>query len=271
MISQDISPGGHRHPGAGVSRLRAVLDRIEIVDSDLEDTALLGRLADVTRPTVVSFVNHHALNQAWSIPEFARHLLDADVLLRDGGVSELALALFGRAPGHNMNGTDFIPRLIDRFVGRRVAVYGTAEPWISKAAARLSDSGVEIVSVRHGFDADDDYVRLALADAPDLIVLAMGMPKQERVAAAIAAAARGPIVIVNGGAIADYLSNRFPRAPLWMRRSRLEWVFRLWMEPGRLWRRYVIGGILIVWRLAVTRGTTGKLSARRCESSVALE
>ncbi|TIQ84237.1 MAG: glycosyltransferase, partial [Mesorhizobium sp.] len=51
------------------------------------------------------------------------------------------------------------------------------------------------------------------------------------------------------GALLDFLSGTVPRAPLWMRRLRLEWLFRLWIEPGRLWRRYVVGNPLFLWRV----------------------
>jgi exopolysaccharide biosynthesis WecB/TagA/CpsF family protein len=79
--------------------------------------------------------------------------------------------------------------------------------------------------------------------------LAMGNPKQELVARIIASSVRSPVVIVNGGAVADFLAGRFERAPLWVRRARLEWVFRLLQEPRRLWRRYLLGGVSFAWHL----------------------
>ena len=69
---------------------------------------------------------------------------------------------------------------------------------------------------------------------PNLIILAMGNPKQEIVAKIIAASVQSPVVIVNGGAVADFLAGRFERAPLWVRRARLEWAFQLLQEPRRL-------------------------------------
>lgn len=54
---------------------------------------------------------------------------------------------------------------------------------------------------------------------------------------------------MNGGAILDFLADRFPRAPLWMRRARLEWLFRLVQEPGRLADRYLVGGLRFALRV----------------------
>jgi len=58
----------------------------------------------------------------------------------------------------------------------------------------------------------------------------------------------GPMLVVNGGAILDFLAGRFPRAPKWMRTLGLEWLFRLVREPGRLFQRYVIGNGVFLWR-----------------------
>jgi exopolysaccharide biosynthesis WecB/TagA/CpsF family protein len=76
----------------------------------------------------------------------------------------------------------------------------------------------------------------------------MGMPKQELLSATIARELPGPMLIVNGGAILDFLAHRVPRAPRVMRNLGLEWLFRLLIEPTRLWRRYLIGNLVFLWR-----------------------
>src|SRR5690606_40821841 len=74
-----------------------------------------------------------------------------------------------------------------------------------------------------------------------IIVLAMGMPKQEQVAVQLRDALNTPALLICGGAILDFAAERFPRAPLWMRRFGLEWLFRLLLEPRRLFKRYALG------------------------------
>jgi exopolysaccharide biosynthesis WecB/TagA/CpsF family protein len=76
----------------------------------------------------------------------------------------------------------------------------------------------------------------------------MGMPRQEEMACVLRAALTHPCLIVCGGAIIDFLGGRAPRAPVWMRRFGLEWVYRLMQEPGRLFRRYVLGNPLFLLR-----------------------
>ena len=74
------------------------------------------------------------------------------------------------------------------------------------------------------------------------------MPKQKLLAEMLAKRLEGPILIVNGGAILDFMAGRFQRAPTLLRRLGLEWSYRLWLEPRRLWRRYVIGNAVFMAR-----------------------
>jgi exopolysaccharide biosynthesis WecB/TagA/CpsF family protein len=109
--------------------------------------------------------------------------------------------------------------------------------------------GCQIVAKVDGFKPESDYVTEAMRARPELIILAMGNPKQEIVARMIASSATTKMIIVNGGAVADVLAKRFERAPQWVRRAHFEWLFRLLQEPKRLWRRYLLGGISFAWRV----------------------
>jgi N-acetylglucosaminyldiphosphoundecaprenol N-acetyl-beta-D-mannosaminyltransferase len=155
----------------------------------------------------------------------------------------------GLEPGLNMNGTDFIPKLLAAFKGRRVAFWGTQEPFLAAAVCQSQMCfGVDVISAHHGFDDVDAYIMLAQQFQPELIVLGMGMPKQEVVAARIAALG-GPCLIVCGGAILDFLGGKVSRAPQWARRIGFEWLYRLILEPRRLFQRYVVGNPIFLLRM----------------------
>jgi exopolysaccharide biosynthesis WecB/TagA/CpsF family protein len=74
------------------------------------------------------------------------------------------------------------------------------------------------------------------------VFLCVGSPQQEMVAAAIAARTDTAGIGLCCGASLDFLGGKAARAPLWMRRARLEWLHRLISEPGRLARRYLVQG-----------------------------
>ncbi|MDZ7812100.1 MAG: WecB/TagA/CpsF family glycosyltransferase [Ideonella sp.] len=234
------APATHSWQG----RWQQLLQSLLIVRHPHEMEAQLWEpLQHLTRPTVMAFVNAHAMNSVVHHQRFGEALAGADLLLRDGAGMRLLLMMRGRHPGVNLNGTDLIPKLLERYEERRVAMYGTVEPYLSKAARYVQRDlahGAQMFTC-HGFGTADDYLALARRDRPDLIVLGMGMPKQETIAAELRRQLQHPCLIVCGGAIIDFMGDRFDRAPAWMRRLGLEWLFRLQREPKRLFRRYVIG------------------------------
>ncbi len=199
---------------------------------------------------VLAFVNAHALNLAAESEPFYQSLASADVVVRDGIGVSLLMQLLNQPPGQNLNGTDLIPRLLARADGLGVALFGTREPWLTRAQQvvreRLSP-GSACVAL-NGFLPLDDYIRLAARCRPRVIVLGMGMPRQEEVAIALRGALGGPCLIVCGGAILDFLGGKATRAPRWMRHAGLEWAYRLGCEPRRLWQRYVHGNPLFLRR-----------------------
>jgi N-acetylglucosaminyldiphosphoundecaprenol N-acetyl-beta-D-mannosaminyltransferase len=200
------------------------------------------------RSCVISFVNAHAVNLACDDPNFFKVLMSADLLLRDGLGVQLLMRAIGRGPGMNMNGTDFIPRLLATSKSLPIALYGSSADVASAAAARLQNEGAVRVTHCDGFRAVEHYLQRIQEDQPRVVVLGMGMPKQELLADAIVKASTQPILVINGGAILDFMSGRIRRAPAPLRRFGLEWMFRLWLEPRRLWRRYLVGNAVFMAR-----------------------
>ncbi|WGV20313.1 MULTISPECIES: WecB/TagA/CpsF family glycosyltransferase [unclassified Pseudomonas] len=229
-------------------RWNTLVGKLDVVPDAAAAQQLLDRLATPQVPTVLGFVNAHAMNLVVRDGAYHQALSAADVLLRDGSGMAILYRRLGLEPGLNMNGTDFIPRLMAAYRGRRVAFWGTRQPYLDQAAQRSAALyGVLPVSVHDGFASVDSYLQLARELQPELIVLGMGMPRQEAVAARLAATG-GPCLIVCGGAILDFLGGKVNRAPEWLRRLGGEWLYRLWREPKRLFMRYVVGNPLFLLR-----------------------
>jgi hypothetical protein len=220
------------------------------VHTERGEQQLLERLAQPGEPLVLAFVNAHAMNSAAGSREFFEAVRSADVVLRDGIGMAILLRLMNLAPGLNLNGTDLIPKLLRRYDGQGIALFGTQDPYLSRArdalAERIAPESPCVTA--HGFLDTAEYVRLAAAHRPALIVLGMGMPRQEEVAGVLRATLGYPCLIVCGGAIIDFIGGKTSRAPRFLQLIGLEWAFRLAQEPKRLFKRYVIGNPVFLAR-----------------------
>ncbi|HKB54869.1 MAG TPA: WecB/TagA/CpsF family glycosyltransferase [Ramlibacter sp.] len=238
---------------------RQLVRSIVRVDTVRGEQQLLATFMQPAHPTVLAFVNAHAMNSAAASRDFYEAVQAADVVLRDGAGMAILLKLLNLEPGRNLNGTDLIPKILRQYAGRPIALFGTREPYLSKAQEVITSS-IAVGSAcmtAHGFHDTETYVRLASQQQPALIVLGMGMPRQEAVARELRATLDTPCLIVCGGAILDFLGGKTSRAPRWMRGVGLEWLFRLALEPRRLFRRYVIGNPVFLARaLALAAGTS---------------
>lgn len=219
-----------------------------------EALGLLRRLIEERRFTKVSFLNAHNANVACSDPDFADVLSDF-LILPDGiGVDLAGRLLYGEPFPANLNGTDFIPALLDTIdTPLKVGLLGARRRNADAAAEALSALAPQhsFVVIHDGyFTKQQDSMVLSRIGAvrPDILLVAMGVPRQEYW---IHHHLTGrhctmPIAV---GALLDFLSGAVPRAPRWMRRLRLEWLFRMLIEPRRLWRRYVVGNPLFLARV----------------------
>lgn len=232
-----------------VDKVSRVLDHMHAVADEAHLHALVEAVARIDRPRVLAFLNQYSFNLCWESPEFCEMMLRSDLLVRDGSSINLCMRVLGRNPGINMAGTDVMPMIARAFAGRRVGVIGTVAPYNELAAQWLRDAGLDVVCVLDGFADDASYVKAVRDARPELVFLGMGMPKQERVAARMLEELDFPVLFMNAGAMLDFMANRFPRAPRWMRRLGMEWLYRLMREPRRLWRRYIIGGAYFAFRI----------------------
>ena len=175
---------------------------------------------------------------------------EASLVLADGMPIVWASRLLGAPLREKVSGSDLIGPLIALAGAERWRVYlvGGGEGVAARARGRLNIEapGLQIVGIdARAIDLDRDgpghegLVKGLTAARPDLVLLALGCPKQEIVMQRIAGAVR-PAVCVGIGAGLDFLAGTVPRAPRWMSAAGLEWLYRLSREPRRLWRRYLV-------------------------------
>lgn len=193
-------------------------------------------------------------------PEFREAYAGASLSLADGMPILWAAHLLGQPLPEKVSGSDLVLPLCERAAARgwRVYLLG-AGSGIAEAAARQlrQQLGLEVVGTdapRIRIDGEPDDTVAALervrAARPDLLLLAFGAPKQE-VWAYRHRQALGGAVAIGVGASLDFIAGTVRRAPRWMSRVGLEWLYRLLSEPRRLWRRYLVDDpwfAVVVWR-----------------------
>jgi N-acetylglucosaminyldiphosphoundecaprenol N-acetyl-beta-D-mannosaminyltransferase len=174
----------------------------------------------------------------------------ASLSLADGQLVIWASRLLGRRLRDKVSGSDLIGPLLKLGAEKRWRIYllGGREGAAARAAERLRRDapGVVIVGIDpRRIDVDraeashGDLIASLDEARPDLILVALGCPKQEILIHRIAEAVR-PAVCIGVGAGLDFLAGAVPRAPRWMSEAGLEWLYRLAREPRRLWRRYLL-------------------------------
>lgn len=226
-----------------------LLKKVNLVAGANAVNKLLDKIHSSKGPMIISFINAHAYNLAIANNSFFNNLIASDILLRDGVGMKIMFHALGFNPGENLNGTDFIPILLDSYKPSNIALIGTESPYIELAERHQSLAKHTVVYIEHGFKDVDDYLPDIITTKPDLILLGMGMPKQEMLAIILKNRLKHDCLIINGGAILDFFSGHVPRAPQIFRRVGLEWLYRFCIEPRRLWKRYVIGNFLFLLKV----------------------
>lgn len=210
-------------------------------------------------PASVAFVNAHTLNLASRDEGFRALLNRTRLILNDGAGLNLAARLQGQRFPENLNGTDLTPRLLERCAQRGLAVFFLgAKPGVAAlAAAKLTVKipGLSVVGTQDGYFAPEALPRVLesiASSGASVLVVAMGNPLQERWLDEHLGAS-GCRLGVAVGAFFDFAAGQVERAPAWLQSAGLEWVYRLGREPGRMWRRYVLGNPAFVARVVKER------------------
>lgn len=238
---------------AKVDLLGAAIDNL----GRAEALARIAALVSSGRPSLVVTPNVDHLVRLQRDPEFQEIYRQAALVLTDGVPLLWAARFLGTPIREKLSGSDLFDDLcrLARDRGYRVFFMGGREDAAALAAeiVRRRYPGVQVVgtySPPFGFEHDEP--ELARIDAlltearPDLLLLGLGSPKQERWSARSSARLGIPVTI-GIGITFEYTAGLVRRAPVWMQRAGLEWLFRLASEPGRLWKRYLVDDPRFFW------------------------
>jgi N-acetylglucosaminyldiphosphoundecaprenol N-acetyl-beta-D-mannosaminyltransferase len=197
--------------------------------------------------SVVCMTNAHSANLSCLNPAYHHSLLESGLNLADGVGIRLAGKLKRTPIRQNVNGTDLFPRLCAMLEGTTESVYLLGgRPGVAEAVAQWVGQrfhGTTIAGHHDGYfdpGQEREVIASIRRSGATVLLVAMGVPDQE-LWIHRNVEGTGVRVAIGVGGLFDFYSGRIPRAPAWMREIGLEWIYRLMQEPGRMWKRYLIG------------------------------
>jgi N-acetylglucosaminyldiphosphoundecaprenol N-acetyl-beta-D-mannosaminyltransferase len=183
--------------------------------------------------------------------QLARIINNADLVVPDGAGVVWAARYQGDAMPERVAGYDLVQNLLIEAMSEKYKIYlfGGA-PGIAEKAKKIAEErypGVQIVGTRNGFftkQNESEIVNDIKACQPDILLVALGVPRQEKWLEEYKEELKVPVSIGVGGTF-DVMAGVVKRAPLWMQRSNLEWLFRLLSEPKRAIRMLALPHFVI--------------------------
>ncbi len=204
----------------------------------------------------VSFINADCINISYNDSGYRDILNQQSLVLPDGAGISIACRMIGERLVANLNGTDLLPHICRNAAekGHSIFLLGAAEDVAARMKSNLEQAwpGLNVCGEQHGyFDPDtelDAVIEKINKANPNIVLVAFGAPRQEKWIHENRDRLNANLLLGVGG-LFDFFSGDKQRAPQWMRDRGLEWMYRLYLEPGRLWRRYIIGNPVFVYRM----------------------
>lgn len=205
--------------------------------------------------------NPHSMVVANSDQGFRDALNSASHVVADGVGCQIAGLLTGRDFGPRITGFDYFEALMTRLndCGGKVFFLGSSTATLARIKQRCLQDYPKILFHGHSppfgswTETEDIRIVQLIGEAkPDILWVGLTAPKQEKW---VAAHKDRLTVPVTGciGAVFDYYAGTIRRAPIWLRRIGLEWLYRLVGEPRRLWKRTLVSFPLFIWLVLTER------------------
>jgi N-acetylglucosaminyldiphosphoundecaprenol N-acetyl-beta-D-mannosaminyltransferase len=221
-----------------------------------EAIQVIERFIHEKTPRQICLVNAYTVSVSCKDPEVRQVLEHADLVLPDGmsiiwGGNWIGAQLTERVAGPDL--MEGLCRLASRN-RYRVFLFGSSDGTLQKLTEKLlricpdlqiAGSFSPPMCARLDEEENLKILKMLETSRPDILFVGMSSPKQEKWIAENLH--RIPVPVSLGvGAAFDFLSGTVPRAPHWLRRIGLEWLYRLYREPRRLWKRYLLGNFVFL-------------------------
>lgn len=239
------------------------MDRINILGiriSNLTTSELLLKIKKEISSNNTSLMlsaNVHSINLSHKYLWFKNLINNSEIVRNDSAGVLLAGKILGTPIKERMTWADFGWNLADYCEKENISLYFLGDkPGIAeKARTKIQKKHValNIIETHHGYfekigQENEEVIRKINQLKPDILIVGLGMPLQEKWILENKPKLKVGLIITGGNCF-SFLSGEETRAPLWMHRNGLEWMFRLIKEPKRMFNRYIIGNPLFLFRV----------------------
>lgn len=222
-----------------------ILNKIISTKKDIED---IFDKAVSGEKLLITYFNKHCFNVYYENSDY-RKVLEKFTVYTDGIGIYLGLRFLGKNPDKH-NATDLNHILFSKFIKEKIPVFILGGNFNEKELMRASkEKGLIVAGYKNGFFNyyHDEILNEIIQKNPVVIVIGMGVPKQEFIAEKIYSKYQCSIICV--GSFMEFYFGTIKRAPIIMRKFGMEWLFRIYTEPRRLIRRYFYGIPLFLLRI----------------------
>lgn len=218
-----------------------------------EMAALIISLINSPGKKMFIYGNPHLFNLARENSDFKKAIKKATLINPEGTGTVIASWILGDPLKGRANFLDYMHELYKEMEKRRWSIYllGGKKEIGLKAANNLKKKypKLKVAGYHHGYftkDNEKQIIQNINSKKPTILLVAMGPPLQEIWIAEHMGAIKAKAFFGLGAAI-DIIAGTVPRAPLWIRKIGFEWLFRVMLEPKRLWKKYLIGNFIFLY------------------------
>jgi N-acetylglucosaminyldiphosphoundecaprenol N-acetyl-beta-D-mannosaminyltransferase len=258
-------------------------DRVSLLGTEVdriarEDVALwLEQFIQSGEPHQIITANLDFIAIARRRPDFARVIAAADLVVCDGKPLQWASQLQGEPIPSRVTGMDIVlvAAQLSAASGYRIYFMGGVPGVAERAAEALGEiipgvviAGTDSPQLGQFDEVEDARIVARIRQAkPDALFVALGAPRQDEWIAAHLDELGVPLCAGIGG-VFNFLAGETKRAPVWMQQAGMEWAFRLYQEPSRLWKRYLVDDLPIFFQLVARQASARLLAATAAQRAV---
>jgi len=221
-------------------------DTVQLVDSAIQNKQQLHHIA----------VNVAKIVHMQTDKQLYESVVSADVINADGLPLVWVSKLFGDPIPERVTGVDLMQSLVNLASEKvyRIFFFGAKEEVVSKVVQIYSDqySNAIIAGYRNGYFKEEDESLIAnqIAESgANILFVAITSPKKENFLFRQKDALKKVNFVMGVGGSFDVVAGVVKRAPVWMQRTGLEWLYRIIQEPRRMWKRYLVTNTLFIYYL----------------------